>query len=131
MNGPVCLIVDDEPIIREYLKAILQGKNLVTLEASSAVQAFQIINKVGGIDLVISDIQMPGDMDGLELAHSLKLSHPTLPVILISGFANKAIADRFIFVQKPFLPKTILEKIDNLLISTPEIEPNWQGRHAS
>jgi CheY-like chemotaxis protein len=132
MNGRVCLIVDDEPTIREYLKAILRGKNLETLEASNAVQALQIAHKVGGIDLVISDIQMPGDMDGLELARSLKISHPALPVILISGFSDKAADDRFIFIQKPFLPKTILEKIDGLLLSAPKIErENWQGRHAS
>jgi DNA-binding NtrC family response regulator len=132
MKGRVCLIVDDEPAVREYLKAVLQGKSFEMLEASNAVQALQIVHKVGGIDLVISDIQMPGDIDGLDLARSLKNSHPALPVILISGFANKVTEERFIFIQKPFLPKTILEKIDGLLISAPKIErDNWRGRHAS
>lgn len=131
MSGRVCLIVDDEPAIRAYLKAILQGKDIETLEASDAVQALRIAHKVGGIDLVITDIQMPGDMDGVDLAQSLKVSHPALPVILISGFANKA-SGRFPFIGKPFLPETILQQIDDLLISAPKTgRENLKGRHAS
>jgi DNA-binding NtrC family response regulator len=132
MSGRICLIVDDEPAIRGYLRAILQGTDLETLEASNACQALRIVHKVGGIDLVIADIEMPGDMDGVELADSLKISHPALPVILISGLANKAPAERFTFIQKPFLPETILEKIDGLLISGRRTErESWQGRQAS
>ena len=119
MNKRVCLIVDDEPAIRAYLKAILQCKNVQALEASNAVQALQMLQKHGnGIDLIITDIQMPGDLDGVDLAYSVKHSHPAIPVLLISGNANNAPAGRFTFVQKPFLPETILETIDGLLLST-------------
>jgi DNA-binding NtrC family response regulator len=116
MNECVCLVVDDEPAIRAYLKSILQRKNVRALEASDAVEALRVLQKHGnGIDLIITDIQMPGDMDGVDLAYSVKRSHPAIPVLLISGNVNNGSAGRFTFVQKPFLPETILETIDGLL----------------
>jgi DNA-binding NtrC family response regulator len=119
-NAPprVCLIVEDEPTIRAYLKAILQRKNVHVLEASTALQALQKVHKTaGGIDLIITDIQMPGDMDGVDLAHLVRNSHPAVPVILISGGdGSKGAAASFPFVQKPILPETILQMIEDLLI---------------
>jgi DNA-binding NtrC family response regulator len=58
-------------------------------------------------DLVISDISMPGSIDGLTLARRLREADPTLPVLLMSGYAEgtlsgEVVSENFLFLQKPF-----------------------------
>jgi DNA-binding response OmpR family regulator len=65
------------------------------------------------IDLVITDIRIPGDMDGLDLAHLARKSLPDLPVILISPDGDNAPAG-FEFVHKPFRPAAIFNAITAL-----------------
>jgi two-component system, cell cycle sensor histidine kinase and response regulator CckA len=113
MADHVGLIVDDEPSIRRFIRAILDGESLQILEAGNAAEALRIVQKLGGrLDLIVSDIKMPGDMDGVDLAYSIRHSYPAVPVVLISGWADEetvknADAD-FVFIQKPFVTETIL-----------------------
>src|SRR5947209_8597743 len=108
MDRSFCLIVDDEPAIRSYLGALLQNKGIQCLQAESAVDALRILQKRHSeIDLIISDIQMPGDMDGVDLAYSVKNLFSFLPVILISGNVDTA-PRGFTFVRKPFSVDQIL-----------------------
>jgi two-component system cell cycle sensor histidine kinase/response regulator CckA len=114
MSAKVCLLVDDEPPIRTFLRAILEAEGFQCLEAESAPDALKVIRRIDGrIDLVITDIKMPGEMDGIDLAQSLRMSYPILPVILISGFADEHSSDHtleeFTFIQKPFAPRAIAE----------------------
>jgi DNA-binding NtrC family response regulator len=115
MGDRVCLIVDDEPVIRKYLRLVLQRIGLQSLEAKDAVEALRILRERGDqINLVITDIKMPGDMDGIDLAYSMQNSFSGLPVILISGFVDKVPAG-FTFVRKPFLPDELLEAIEKTM----------------
>ncbi len=110
-----CLIVDDEPAVRAYLKTILQHGKIQSVEAESSVRALQLLRQFGAkINLVITDIQMPGDMDGIDLAYSVRNSAPKLPVILISGYADKKVPACFPFVQKPFDVKAILDTVSQV-----------------
>jgi len=120
MTDRICLIVDDEPSIRTYLRAILEREGIQSLEADSAAQALRIIQELGGrLDLVVCDIKMPGEMDGIDLAYSVRNQFPSVPVILISGYGDlesvrQAAAD-FEFIQKPFVPKTILMAVKKMI----------------
>jgi DNA-binding NtrC family response regulator len=115
MSERVCLIVDDEPAIRTYLTVVVKRKGFQSLEAESAVAALRMLQKLGGrIDLLITDIQMPGELDGMDLAYSAKNSFSTLPVILVSGNLDRVPAG-FTFIRKPFMPEEILEVIDRTL----------------
>jgi len=112
-SNRICLIVDDEPSIRKYLRAILDQERIQCLEADSASQALGIIQRLNGrLDLVVTDIKMPGDMDGVDLAYSVRNMFPAIPVILISGYADvgavRKAAAIFQFIQKPFEPEAIL-----------------------
>jgi DNA-binding NtrC family response regulator len=123
----VCLIVDDEPVIRKYLMAILQQEGYQTLEANNGPQAFRLIQKLDGdLNLVVSDVRMPGDMDGMDLAYAIRTSFPTIPVILISGYAGGACVQRsgaeFQFIEKPFTPATIMTAVRNVIESS-GVEP--------
>jgi DNA-binding NtrC family response regulator len=112
-SNRICLIVDDEPSIRKYLRAILDQERIQCLEADSASQALGIIQRLNGrLDLIVCDIKMPGDMNGVDLAYSVRNMFPGIPVILISGYADveavKKAAAIFQFIQKPFEPEAIL-----------------------
>ncbi len=114
MSARVCLVVDDEPAIRMYLCVILQRTGIQTLEAENAVEALRVLRRFGGeIDLLISDIHMPGDMDGLDLAYVVRNLYSRLPVILISGDVEIAPRD-FTFIRKPFRAEAILNAIDQI-----------------
>lgn len=117
MHESCCLIVDDEPAIRAYISVLLRHKGIVSLEAEDAVEALRILRLGGQIDLLITDIQMPGDMDGIDLAYSVRNSFSSLPVILMSGAVEKA-PNGFTFVSKPFQADQILNAIDKKMIQT-------------
>jgi len=106
------LVVDDEPSVRRYVSTILQREDFQTLEAEDGAHALQIVEDLdGGLDLIVSDIQMPNG-DGLSLAHAVKDSFPAVPVILISGYATQD--DGFEFLQKPFVPSVLVKAVRKL-----------------
>jgi DNA-binding NtrC family response regulator len=110
---PVCLVVDDQPSVRTYVSTILQQEEFQTLEAEDGAHAFQIAQELdGGLDLVISDVQVP-DGDGLSFAKALNRSFPAVPVILISG--GQKPDGGFEFIEKPFLPATLMSAVWKLL----------------
>ena len=120
MSDRICLIVDDEQAIRTYLRAILQRERIQSLEADTAAQALRIVQKLNGrLDLIVCDIKMPGEMDGIDLAYSVRNSFPAVPVLLISGYGDvesvKHAAANFEFIQKPFVPETILMAVKKMV----------------
>jgi DNA-binding NtrC family response regulator len=120
MSDRICLIVDDEPAIRTYLRAILQREQIQSLEADTAAQALSIIHKLRSrLDLIVCDIKMPGEIDGIDLAYSVRQSFPAVPVLLISGYGDvesvKHPAANFEFIQKPFVPETILMAVKKMV----------------
>jgi two-component system cell cycle sensor histidine kinase/response regulator CckA len=120
MPDRICLIVDDEPSIRADLRPILEWEGIQSLEADNAAEALRIVQKLGGrLDLIVSDIEMPGEMNGIDPAYSVRNSFPAIPVVLISGYADlesvKEAAANFEFTQKPFVSETILMAVKKML----------------
>lgn len=118
-----CLIVDDEPAIRAYLTAIFRREQYLTLEAENAVQAFKLVQELkGGLDLIVSDIAMPGDIDGVDLAYAVRTKFPAIPVVLVSGFADSeaarlGLAD-FPVIRKPLTLTAILAAVNRVATSS-------------
>jgi CheY-like chemotaxis protein len=80
------LIVDDEPLIRETLAEMLSGTSLLILEAADSREALEILKKRAyQVAILITDVRMPGEMDGLDLARSAQRSWPWIRVIVMSG----------------------------------------------
>ena len=124
MPKRTCLIVDDYQAIRGYLAVILEQRELQSLEAKNATEALRIVQKLGGgLDLVVIDINLPGDMNGVDLAHSIRYAFPAIPVVLISGYAHEwnLEAVGFPFIPKPFAPKTILDAVDRAMSGKPPL----------
>jgi DNA-binding NtrC family response regulator len=86
LQSPTVLIVEDEILIRVCLADYLQDQGFKVLEAGSADDAVDIIeNADTEIDVVFSDVMMPGKLNGFGLAQWVHAHHPELPIILTSG----------------------------------------------
>ena len=103
---PTILIVEDEALIRAVLSEFLQECGFKVLEAAHAAEAVEIVQQpVVQIDLVFSDVRMPGEMDGFGLSRWIKENRPGLPVILASGDIGKANTAHELCANEPFLTK--------------------------
>jgi CheY-like chemotaxis protein len=115
MAEPVILVAEDEAGIRAVVAEYLSDSGFKVVEASNAEAALNLINSQE-IDLVFSDVNMPGTMQGDSLADWLSAHRPTLPVILTSGVEKPTLrgcARRFI--RKPYLLLDVEHQIRELL----------------
>ena len=111
----MCLVVDDEEAIRDYVCAILDGNHFQTLQASNGTEALRLLESLGDtIDLLISDVDMPGG-DGVTFVRSARDLLPAVPVVLISGHQVftiiKSLNADFQFVRKPFTHSELLVSV--------------------
>ncbi|MFD2180260.1 sigma-54-dependent transcriptional regulator [Veronia pacifica] len=115
MKQSKVLIVEDDAGLREALVDTLSLAGYQWIEADSGEQALLMLKKES-VDIVVSDVQMAG-MDGLALLRNLKLSHPKLPVLLMTAYANisdavSAMKEGAIdYMAKPFAPEVLLNMI--------------------
>ncbi len=111
------LIVDDSSGIREILKLLLNSKYLVK-EAENGQEALDKIS-AENFDLVISDIEMPPGISGIEIAERIKKDFPDLPLIIMSGvigsYKEQISSLGVSFLNKPFLLKEVTTKIKKAL----------------
>jgi two-component system, response regulator PdtaR len=84
----IILVVEDWVGLRMPVAHYLRGSGYTVIESSNAQDALEVIASGIRIHLVFSDIQMPGDLNGIALAKHLEIQHPDLPVILTSGDAT-------------------------------------------
>jgi DNA-binding NtrC family response regulator len=84
------LVVDDEPVIRGVLCEFLRDCGLMPVAVENADQALAVLDDCEPVDLVFSDIHMPGAMDGFALARWVLLHRPQVPVILATGDIARA-----------------------------------------
>jgi two-component system, cell cycle sensor histidine kinase and response regulator CckA len=115
------LLVEDQAAIRLLGEDVLQEAGHRVLSAGNGRVALELAKKQeDSIDLLITDVVMP-EMSGPELASQLVASRPGLIVLYISGYTDHALLHRgtieqgTAFLQKPFLPQTLLEKVNELL----------------
>ena len=87
-RGETLLVVEDNPAVRLSLTTQLMRLGYRTITASTGPEAFERVRDGGTIDLVVTDIVMPGEMSGAELALKLATVAPELPVLLTSGYAR-------------------------------------------
>lgn len=122
------LVVEDEQVLRDLAHLILHDCGYRVLVAGSGAEALQVWERhSAGIDLVVTDMVMPGGMSGLELAVKLKASRPQFKMIFTSGYnMEESDTDFFrrhgaLFLQKPYtrpdLAKVVRECLDNPLRS--------------
>lgn len=115
--GETILLVEDEPLIRELSRDMLERQGYRVILASNAGEAERISFRAGKFDLLITDAEMP-TISGAELARRLRAAHPRLKVLFISGYADNP-PDRdeagAAFLQKPFSADSLGRKIRQML----------------
>jgi two-component system, response regulator PdtaR len=82
---PVVLLVEDEPLIRMVFADSLADKGVEVVEASNAAAALEIMAERSDVDLIFTDINMPGETDGLDLARAVHRDWPDVRLMLTSG----------------------------------------------
>src|SRR5260221_8144756 len=87
---PVVLVVEDDVLVRTVVAAYLRECGFDVVEAGSADEAIRVLQADIGVDIVFSDVNMPGSMDGFGLAQWLRRERPALKIILTSGAARTA-----------------------------------------
>lgn len=114
------LLVDDEVSILKVLSHIFSKQGYAPITSNTAEQAIDLLAK-HEFDLVITDLRLGTDMDGLDLLNQVKLHYPTIPVLIITGYASVKIAIQalkngaFDLVTKPFKMDQLSEVVENAL----------------
>lgn len=112
------LVVDDEGMVRQLVRRMLEPELCRVMEAEDGETALRLIERnPGAIDVVLTDLLMPG-IDGFDVVQVLTSHHPDLPVVCMSGFANQALAGRRLevpFVAKPFTVEVLRTTLEPLI----------------
>jgi CheY-like chemotaxis protein len=102
-DPPVVLVVEDDVLIRSSAAEYLRASGYKTVEATTAAEAVDVINSGAPVDVVFTDVRMPGGMDGVELAEWVRAHHPGVPLLLTSGDAPTAASGSWdVFLPKPY-----------------------------
>ena len=114
----VVLVVEDEMLLRMCAVDMVEDAGYIPVEAADADQAVAILESRSDIALMFTDIQMPGSMDGLGLAHSVHERWPPIKIITVSGklkLANTDIPTDSRFFEKPFEAGEMIAEMQSMI----------------
>jgi len=112
------LNVKDDQLLRLFAVDIVEEAGFAAIEAGNADEATAILETRSDIALVLTDINMPGSMDGLKLAHAVRYRWPGIKIIVVSGEVRPSENDlplNSYFFRKPFLAATMISEIRSLI----------------
>jgi len=117
MALPLVLVVEDEFLVRLNALSLLEEAGFGVLEAGSADEAIALLEARKDIRIVFTDINMPGSMDGLRLAHAVRRRWPPVKLVLTSGHVRVGIEDLpegGRFLRKPYQPAELVHMVQSL-----------------
>ena len=114
-NGETVLLVEDDPRVRSMTRQRLEHLGYAVVEAADGPAALERLEACAGIDLVLSDVVMPGGIDGFELAERTQALYPHLPVLLATGFAPGAADAARPMLRKPYGIDVLSDALRKLL----------------
>ena len=120
------LVVEDEAAIRSVCVETLQGVGYQVLEAPDAMEAFRLIADHGGIDLLFTDLGLPGGVSGRALADAARNVDPGMRVLFTTGYERADLPDRAkaALLRKPFNPAQLAAKVREVLAAEQTVEPS-------
>ena len=131
MAATKVLVIDDEQIVLDSVRRILEGEGMVVDTAQSSREGLAAaLGK--DYDAVLSDIRMP-EISGMKVLRDIKRARPALPVILITGYATVSSAVQAMrlgaanYIEKPFMPDALVAAVRKALQSSRAGEPEDQG----
>ena len=110
------LMVEDETLLLEVITADLEDAGFEVTPAATAQSAIDLLKDGLNVDLLFTDIRLPGTMDGWQLAESVRVLRPGLPVIYATGFTTTPprIIEGSLFFTKPYRASAIINAIRTL-----------------
>jgi DNA-binding NtrC family response regulator len=116
--APKVLVVEDEMMLRMRAVDIVEDAGFTPIEAVNADEALAILESRSDIDLLFTDIQMPGSMDGLKLAHAVHERWPSIKIIMVSGQLTPTEAEKPTnsrFFGKPLEVKQMIAEMQEMI----------------
>ena len=120
-DGQVVLVIDDEPIVRMLIVEVAEEAGYTTLEADDGPSGLKILASDVKIDLLITDVGLPGGMNGRQVADAARVTRPDLKVLFVTGYAeNAAVSNGHLdpsmsVVTKPFVMAELANKITDMI----------------
>ncbi len=120
-SGGTVLVVDDEPTVRMLVMDVLQELGYTAIEASDSAGGLAILRSDIRIDLLITDVGLPGGMNGRQMADAARGQRPDLKILFITGYAENALAQNghlekgMAVLTKPFAVDTISQRIRDMI----------------
>jgi len=122
--GESVLIVDDEPTVRIMVSEVLEELGYHAIEAADGRSGLQILNSAAKIDLLITDVGLPGGMNGRQMADAARVNRPDLKVLFITGYAESSVFengpahDGMHVLTKPFSVDSLARRVRGLIEQT-------------
>ncbi|MGJ4894102.1 CHASE3 domain-containing protein [Bradyrhizobium oligotrophicum] len=119
------LVVEDDPLVRDFVLAQLQGLGYTTLVASQASEALAIAARNQPFDLLFTDVIMPGGISGRQLAETIMTTRPALPVLYTSGYTgdemveNRQLVPDALLLTKPYRRAELAQMVRRALDGKP------------
>ncbi len=123
-HGETVLVVDDEKTVRFYITDVLEDEGYAALHAENGAAALEIMRSEAKVDLLITDVGLPGGLNGRQLADAARVARPELKILFITGYAESAVMGDgalgagMAILTKPFSLEALKEKIAEVLRST-------------
>ena len=118
---PVVLVVEDDPLLRMLAVEVVEEAGFIAIEARDADEAVILLESHTDIALLFTDINMPGSMDGLKLAHAVRDRWPPIKILVVSGKQQLQYSDlppNSCFVGKPYQASALVEEL-RLMVGSP------------
>ena len=123
VKQPVVLLVEDEPLVRLTQVDILKESEFWVVEAQDADEAFELLKSRPEIDAILTDVDMPGSMDGFEFARLVRQGWPEVAVLVISGKTAPGPGDlppNATFLHKPIMPDDLIAALNDVMAKRPQ-----------
>jgi nitrogen-specific signal transduction histidine kinase len=120
-QGETVLVIDDEPTVRMLIVEVLEEAGYVAIEAEDGASGLRILQSDARIDLLITDVGLPGGMNGRQVADAARITRPNLKVLFVTGFAeNAAVGNGHLepgmeVMTKPFVMAELANKISDMV----------------
>jgi CheY-like chemotaxis protein len=117
-SPPVVLVAEVEPLLRMMAVEVVEEAGFVALEAGNADEAVALLESRSDISLLFTDIDMPGSIDGLKLAHAVRRRWPPIKILLVSGQVRLQpfqLPSSSRFVRKPYRTAAMVEELRSLV----------------
>lgn len=115
LKEPIALVVDDEPLILMDTAQMVADEGYSVVEARTAQQAFEFLEQHPSLQLLLTDVQTPGDINGFELARKVAEAWPHIAIVIASGAARPKVGEMpegATFLGKPLSEQVIHEAIE-------------------